>query len=268
MMRKFIGAAILAATLGTASSASAFLFNENVTPDAIFGSGNANGNFTVDRQGGVELGLRAKIPFSGLIHSNGDGSYSYTLAEANPKWNFDWTINTDFDSNNPTGNKIDNFTYLLGIDFDPGIGTNFLVFDPVTPNTASNPAPLNVIEFYDHSIGDNSTPNGGGAEVPLSNPPTAAELLAAPGIYADLIANNNVLQQSWRHSFFPFHPTLTYDPTVKGIYDVTLAAFDGDGVQVAQTGIQVTVGIPEPSAVALLGIGLIGFGWMRRRKTA
>lgn len=85
MVRKFIAAAILATALGTAGSANALLFNENVTPDAIFGSGNANGNFTVDRQGGVELGLRAKIPFSGLIRSNGDGSYSYTLAEANPK---------------------------------------------------------------------------------------------------------------------------------------------------------------------------------------
>lgn len=105
-------------------------------------------------------------------------------------------------------------------------------------------------------------------EVPLSNPPTAAELAAAPGLYADLIANNNVLQQSWRHSFFPFHPTLTYDPTVRGTYDITLAAIDGNGVEVAKTGIQVLVSIPEPSTLALFGFALVGFGLMRRRKTA
>jgi hypothetical protein len=209
------------------SAAIALEFDEDVTPDAIFGSGNANGFFTVDRNDGVELGLRAKIPFVGTIQSNGDGTYSYTLAQlltAHPsqRWNFDWTVNTDWDGS--TGLKIDDLTYLLQLDYDPSVATNFLEFDPITPNIP----PLNA-PFFDHSIGDNTTPNGGGAEA--TDGPT----------YANLTANNNVAQQSWRYSFFPIHPTLTYDSTIDGTYDVVLSAYHG-GTLVAQTSIQVIIG--------------------------
>ena len=51
-------------------------FDQNITPDVIFGSGNANGFFTTDRRNGIEIGIRAKIPFVGLINSHGDGTYS------------------------------------------------------------------------------------------------------------------------------------------------------------------------------------------------
>lgn len=230
-----------------------------VTPDVIFGTGNSNGNFTINRSGGMELGLRAKIPFTGTINNTGNGTYTYTLAEANPRWNFDWTVNTDF--NGMSGNKIGDFSYQLGIDFDPSQGTNFLVFDPITPNASGNPPPLDMIPFYDHSIGDNSTPNGGGIEA------------GDAATYANLIANNNVLQQSWRHAFFPFHPTLTYDPTIDGTYDVFLRAYDQNGFW-AGTQIRVIVGqggaeVPEPSSIALFAIValiLVAFVWLRSRK--
>ncbi len=214
-------AVFMLAVSGTAWGADA-----DVTPDVIFGSGNANGNFTVNQSGGVELGLRAKIPYIGVINSGDDGTYSYTLgelleADASQRWNFDWTVNTDY--LDTSGVKIDDLTYVLGVDFDPSQWTDFVEFDPITP-------PPSPTAYPDHSIGDNSTLNGGGLEATsIDN-------------YATLIASNNVLQQSWRIPWVPSHPTLTYDPTIDGTYDIVLSAFDSGSNLVASTSIQVIIG--------------------------
>lgn len=157
-------------------------FDQDVTPEVIFGGGNTNGGFTTDRQNGIEIGIRAKIPFVGTLNSNGDGSYSYTLAETDHdndnttdrRWNFDWTVNTDFDGS--SGLLLEDLTYELGLDGDPGLGVNFLKFDPIDPA---------VVVFPDHAIGTNATPNGGGVKA------------TSPADYISLLANNNVLQQSW-----------------------------------------------------------------------
>jgi hypothetical protein len=56
---------LAAAALGVAGPAQAqsLLFDQDVTPDVIFGSGNANGAFTIDQSNGIELGLRGKLRF-------------------------------------------------------------------------------------------------------------------------------------------------------------------------------------------------------------
>ncbi len=210
-------------------------FDQNVTPDAIYGSGNSNGAFTTDRVDGIEVGLRATIPFVGINNSNGDGTYSFSLAETdhdnNPgtdrRWNFEFTVNTDF--NNTTGLAVDQYTYELGLDSDPSLGINYLIFDPITPNTA----PLNA-PFFDHSIGNNATANGAGSEA-----------VDEPG-YLALIAGNNVLQQSWRYAFFPMPPLDTYDPDVAGTYAVYFLVRDQLGNVIARSDIQVLIGGAPP----------------------
>lgn len=206
-------------------------FDQDVTPDVIFGSGNANGAFTTDRVNGLEIGVRAKIPFVGTTNSNGDGTYSFTLAETDHdndpmtanRWNVDFSVNTDFDGS--SGLNLDQFTYQIGFDVNPGLGTNYLVFDPVTPGIP----PLNA-PFFDHSIGDNTTGNGMGTEA------------ADPMTYLTLLGNNNVLQQSWRYAFFPIPPLDAYDPDIPGTYAVFLRVLDLSGAELGRVDIQVLIG--------------------------
>ena len=63
-------------------------YDQDVTNDVIFGSGNANGGFTTDCANGVELGLRAKLRHNAVgapentFNSNGDGTYTFQAGVA------------------------------------------------------------------------------------------------------------------------------------------------------------------------------------------
>jgi len=247
--------------LGASQGALALSFDQNITPDVIYGSGNANGGWTVDRQNGVELGLRAKLRFDtanqpqNVFNSNGDGTYDYvagqppaggfSFAPNSPStaiWNFDWSVNTNFDGS--TSLNLDDLTYVLSIDFDPGVvATNFLSFDPI--NIASP-------NFGDHAIGTNATGNGGGT--------VAADRPA----YLVLLANNNVAQNSWNMEFFD-GGSFPFDGNDVGTYDFVLTAFSGS-YQIASTSIQVNA-VPEPSSGLLMGFGLLAFTARRTRRT-
>jgi len=143
-LRALAGAA--AFVIGVTGAALADIeFDEDVTPDVIFGSGNDNGAFTTDRRNGIEIGLRGKVRFDvplNVFNSGGDGTYSFDAGYATtgfwwdqpststPLWNFEWTVNTDFDDT--SGLVLNDLTYELGLDFDPSLGTNFLQFDLIT----------------------------------------------------------------------------------------------------------------------------------------
>jgi hypothetical protein len=212
-------------------SAAPLLADQDITPDAIFGSGNANGSWTVAKEDCVELGLRAKLRFppSNIFNSNGDGSYTFNIGSGtsvfpNPEWAFEWSVNTDYDAG--SGLFIDDLTYEIGMDFDPSANTDYLAFDHITPGevlpyTTVPPATV----FWDHAIGTNATPNGGGT-VATDGPS-----------YLALTAANNVAQNSWRTTFFDELP-FVFDPDVPGRYDFYVAAFDGSG-EVARTEIAV-----------------------------
>src|SRR4029453_18641677 len=81
--------------------------------------------------------------------------------------------------------------------------------------------------FWDHSIGTNATPNGGGTEATNASN------------YAPLVAGNNVAQNSWRLSFFN-EPPFAFDPNATGTYDIRLTALSGV-TEVAQVTIKVLV---------------------------
>ena len=259
-MKKKILTVVLAIFLffGFTGPVHAVSFDQNVIPDVIFGSGNANGSFTVDNTNGIELGLRGKLRHDtngfpqNTFNSNGDGTYNFNagVAPTQPyptaEWSFEWSVNSNVDG---SGNFLNQFTYLLGIDSDPTVAAAFTTFDPI-----------NIATGADHAIGDNNTGNGGGTSIPNNDPNQDT-------LYAALIGTNNVAQNSWKPHWF-INP---FDPTVDGTYDFFLEAFDANGASLARTEIQIIVGqggapIPEPTTSILFGLGLIGLAGAVRSK--
>lgn len=249
-MIKTILAGLMTVFCLTASVHADLLFDEDLTSDVIFGSGNANGSFTVDRDNGVELGLRAKLRHNSVgapentFNSNGDGTYTFdagvapTQTSPTAVWSFEWSINSDYDGTS-THNLMD-LTYSLSM--TSTTGASMASFDPV-----NDVNPGAGVVFWDHAIGDNSSGNGGGTSA------------ASEAQYGDLIANNTVAQNSWK----PHWVVTGFDPTAVGSYNFFLTASDGGG-EVASTQITINA-VPEPgSAIALMSV--VGFGLIRRRR--
>jgi len=257
MKTLIIGGLMWAVLMGGSYSQAALSYDQNVTPDVIFGDGNDNGAFTVgtgvadagtSNERTVEIGLRAKLRFDengqpqNTFNSNGDGTYTFQAGVApgqtsdTPVWSFEWSVNTasDLTANVNNSTTLDGLTYEMGIDLDPGAGTQFVLFDPI------------IAEYADHAIGDNGTGNGAGVSAA-----DAAE-------YAVLLGENNVAQNSWRVNWFG-----AFDPTATGTYDIFLRAIDAGG-EVTRSDIQV-ITVPEPASIAMIGLVSGGALFIRRR---
>jgi hypothetical protein len=238
-------ASMLAFSLFGANNADAVVqYEQYLTPEVIMGTGIDNGSFTTDRRNGIEIGLRSKLRFNSdnlpenTFNSNSNGTYSYAAGTApsgfpfdpapnnTPVWNFEWSINTNFDESSAL--NLNDLTYEIGLDFDPGPGTNFLIFDPITPIL---PAPITP---PDHAIGDNYTGNGEGSQA-TDNPS-----------YVALLTGNNVAQNSWNYEFFDNTPFDNFDPATPGNYVIYLLARKPDGQVAARADIQILVGNAEP----------------------
>lgn len=236
------------ATFLTISSIIPSVQAANVTPDIIFGTGNANGSFTIGSTNNVEVGLRAKqrFPAANIFNYDGVDTYSFSAGESAPSsgrplWNFEWSVNSDVSGT--SGTNLSDLVYQLKLDTDPGAGTSFTtVFDPI------------IQPYGDHAIGDNSTGNGNGT-VAVDDPH-----------YQGLISSNNVAQNSWAYHWFAL-----IDPMIAGLYRIELAAFAQDGQLLSSSGINVQVSaVPLPAALPLYGAGIaiLGFfGWRKRKST-
>jgi len=222
----------------------------NVTPDVIFGSGNANGSFTGQTANNIEVGLRGKqrYPAANTFNYDGDHTYTFdsTVLTTNPLnrsvFNFEWSVNVD--QNGLSGDKLSAYDYSFGFDTDPTSGVSYTFIDPFT-----------TLGYFDHALGTNATANGGGIES-SSN----AELVTNMGVF-------NVAQQSSNLGF-----GFSSDPDLAGLYSFSFSVFEkGTQTLLSSSTINVAVAplpVPEPATLSLVlgALGLLGYASRRRAK--
>ena len=225
---------------------------DNVNPDVIFGSGNANGSFTVATGSNIEIGLRGKVrynasgqPQNQFNQVGSSNTYRFNPSAGNAPgnravWNFEWSINTDLNGSGDSDRQLNDFYYNLELFKVNADGTN-----------AADAVSFDLINqaYADHSIGDNSTGNGAGIEAPSGN----------IGLYQGLISNYNVAQNSWNYDFFDAggNALENWDPNELGTYIIRLSVISrSTDLTLLSNSINIQV-VPLPPA-ALAGLGLLG----------
>lgn len=222
----------------------------DITPDVIFGSGNANGSWTGEHINGIEVGLRGKLRYDGagqpqnIFNYDGDRTYTFDptsslIPAGRSVFNFEYAVNVDTDG---SGDVLSDYTYLFEFDLDPTAGISFSPFsgDIITLKT-------------DNAVGNNSTGNGGGT-VDIAN-------------YASLLTTNNVAQNSLNRGF-GFSGIL--DPATNGIFTYNLSVLDQAGAVLASSSIDVVVGptpVSAPNITLLFVLALAGMGIRKVSRT-
>ena len=126
-------------------------------PGVYFGTGNVNGDWTINTGNAGELALRAKVRFGPTL----DGTSGTYFADAGndpstssyrAKWNFEYSVN----STGKTG-----YSYWLGVDNDLSAATNFSFINLSNISGFLSQPPTGFTGFQDSSnIGFGNTPGG------------------------------------------------------------------------------------------------------------
>lgn len=228
------------------------MFDQNVSPSLIFGSGNDNGAFTVATNDalGIEIGLRGKLRFNSngdpenTFNSQGDGTYRFGKGvgpgQANPLqgvWSFEWSVNSNLScaeqdpESVPCTQPLDTFDYELGLDGVAGEDQcRYAFWDPIN------------VPCADHALGTGSTLNGQGIKTSCTSADDAVN-------YVTRISQYSVAQQSWQYGFFNLGGNYLFndfDPNVSGVYNVYLKVLEKETrKELAKVSIHFLIDMPE-----------------------
>ena len=210
-------------------------------PGVYFGSGNSNTHWTVNTQGGVELGLQALIRYS-------DGHTGYPSGAVTPQAGTG-IYDVPLGLNTAHGGSLWGFAFSANVSGAgltlSGITTQLSLVDVVNRTSGSFDALL---------IPDNEGYGPGGKNAAGSNASTDygfqnAETLSFATIAAGLGDSG-------------------FNPTQNDTYLLTFSAADASGHSLGSVSETIVAGsgapVPEPGDLAILGVGLLGLAVAHR----
>ncbi len=256
MNRHISGSTLRAAVAGIFVAAAAFALPAQATPSfETFGSlpafnpgsGIPNDAFAISTattgDTTITIGLSATQRFANPALTN-DGAGTFFAGTGS---NFGIPSNPADQSSSSTLGATWNFNFFVG-----------LVGGALTSND------FDIILTYDT---DPAVGNGGRGTINLG---AATALLVNPAGETEIEGSENLLFGSLAVDFLTIvnAPDVAFNPNVGGTYEFALSIADLQGGPLASVAIDVVVETPEPGALALFGLGLVGYGLIRRRRAA
>lgn len=251
-MKKSVAVGLSFASLFAAGSAWATPGDLADPPGVYYGTGNSNGDFTIDTEGSVEVGLRAIVRYTGAIAPSGN-VYNAPLGDttvagqSGPAWGLDYSVNLNVDD------------------------TSSLHISDIVANLTMQDIAKGTSGTYDIStIFDNYDYNGGSV--------CQGYFALTPPFFFPCDATQYFAFQNSEPVAEGLIGTLFNDPLIDDsiddtyIFTLNLSTLAGAPLAsdqiIVNAGTGAPAGVPEPITLSIFGVGVAGMAAIKRRRKA